>query len=69
MGSPRGRLVAQERAALALWLLMQSPMTTRQVAEKVGLKHESAREMLCRISRVVPLYFDGRVWRVLEGGK
>ena len=62
-------MVAQERSALALWLLMQAPLTTRQIADKVGLQHESAREMLCRISRAVPLYFDGRFWRVLGRGK
>ena len=57
-------LTAQERAALALWLLQQKPMTTRQVAERVDLSMDGARCMLKRISRVVPVVYEGRRWWV-----
>jgi hypothetical protein len=57
-------LTAQERAALALWLLMQGPQSTREIAGRCGMSMRGARDMLYRISRVVPLYYEGRYWRV-----
>jgi hypothetical protein len=57
-------LLAQERAALALWLLMQGAMTVKQMAGKLNLSRQGAWDLLRRISRVVPIYEDGVLWRV-----
>ena len=59
-------LTSQERAALALWLLIQVPMSTREIAERCGMQMAGAWKMLNVISRVVPLYRDGGKWRILR---
>ena len=59
-------LTSQERAALALWLLIQVPMSTREIAERCGMQMAGAWKMLNLISRVVPLYRDGGKWRILR---
>jgi len=73
MTSPED-LTGQERAALALWLLIQSPMSTRQIAERCGITKSGAWQMLCKLARVVPLSYEGGEWfvnnsRVLYGGR
>lgn len=57
---------AQERAALALWLVSQRPMTTRSLATRLEISREGARVLMIKISRTVPVYFDeaGGVWRM-----
>ena len=59
---------AQERAALALWLLQQQPMTTRQMAERLGMTYEGARCLLITISRTTPIYRDDddHLWRLVD---
>jgi len=57
-------LTAQERAALALWLLLQYPMTTRELAERVELSMRGTRHLLSKLSRVVPLCYESRHWWV-----
>ncbi len=52
-------LTPQERAVLALWLLIQVPMSTREICKRCGMEMAGAWKMLNRISRVVPLYRDG----------
>ena len=47
---------AQERAALAMWLLMQRPHTTAGIARRLGLSVSGTNKLLARISRVVPIY-------------
>ena len=59
-------LTSQERAVLALWLLIQVPMSTREISERCGMQMAGAWNMLNRISRVVPLYRDGGKWRILR---
>ena len=51
---------------MALWLLVQVPMSTREIAERCGLEMAGAWKMLNLISRVVPLYRDGGKWRILR---
>lgn len=52
---------AQERAALAAWLLMQGGLyTTAQIAERVGLSREGAHAILDKISRSIPIWQDER---------
>jgi len=59
-------LTPQERAVLALWLLIQFPMSTREISERCGMEMAGAWKMLNRISRVVPLYREGGKWRILR---
>ena len=51
---------------MALWLLIQVPMSTREIAERCGMQMAGAWKMLNLISRVVPLYRDGGKWRILR---
>jgi DNA-binding IclR family transcriptional regulator len=66
MCDPPEYLTPQERAVLALWLLIQVPMSTREIAERCGMEMAGAWKMLNRISRVVPLYRDAGKWRILR---
>ena len=56
----------QERAALALWLVMQRPQTTGSLAQRLGMTREGARVMLGKLARTVPIYFDEdqAAWRL-----
>jgi len=59
-------LVAQERAASIAWYLCEGArMTTREIAECVGLHVKSAYHMMNKIARVVPICLDddGRWYR------
>ena len=66
MSDTPGYLTPQERAVLALWLLIQVPMSTREISERCGMQMSGAWKMLNLISRVVPLYRDGGKWRILR---
>jgi len=56
-----------ERVALVVWHLMRGQkLTTRSVATLTGLPMPSAWRMMARLSRVVPVYQDGPVWRMCE---
>ena len=60
-------MTSQERAALALWLILQRPHTTATLAHRLGLSCEGARVMLFQISRVVPIFYtkqDG-FWKIV----
>jgi len=59
-------LTPQQRAALVLWLLMQQPMTTRQLAGKLGLTDRGTRDLLSTLSCVVPIYQHKRLWSILK---
>lgn len=59
-------MTAQQRAARALWLLQQSPMSTRQVADECGLSMQGARQMLHGLARVIPICYDRYTWWVDE---
>ena len=58
-------LSPQQRAALAVLLLLDRPMTTAEIAERCGLSTRGARAMLGRISRIWPLYVDAGRWTML----
>ena len=59
---------AQERAALAMWLLMQRPHTTAGIARRVGLTNRGARYLLVNMSRVVPMFRDKKrgIWQICK---
>jgi len=57
-------LLPTERVALAMWLLMQQPMTTRNLALRLGMSIEGARVMLTKMSRVVPIHWHEGRWQV-----
>lgn len=63
---PGGDMVATERAGLALWLLLQEPMSTAEAAERCGLSYEGARQLLTKLSRVVPIYREGGKWCISQ---
>lgn len=57
-------LSAQERAALALWLVMQEPLGNPELADRLGMTADGARVMMCKISRVVPICYVEHAWRI-----
>lgn len=59
-------LTAQERAALAVWLIWQRPQTTASIARRLKMTCEGARVMLVKISRVVPIYNHNGLWQYLD---
>jgi len=64
---PANDLVVTERAAQAAWMLCEgATLTTRQIAEKVGLHVKSAYHMMNKIARVLPVQLDdeGRWHRI-----
>ena len=59
MDYPGNDMVVTERAAQAAWLLCEgATLTTRQIAEKVGLHVKSAYHMMNKIARVLPVMLD-----------
>lgn len=60
-----GELTPTERAGLAVWLLLQGPMTPRELAGRLEMSPHGARALLRRLSGSVPLSSDeGGCWRV-----
>lgn len=57
---------AQERAALAYHFLLQAPMTTRDLADRLNMSRQGAWALLTTISRVVAIYYDDGQWRLLK---
>jgi len=58
--------IPYERAARALWLLLQEPFSTQKMAERLGVHRKTAWLLLTAISRVVPIYYHNRLWRICE---
>jgi len=52
------------RIGLAVWLLLQQPMTPRSLAERLEMTPHGARSMLRRLSLTLPLIDDGGQWRI-----
>ena len=56
----------EERAALLVWHLAHGDaFSTTDAAKMTGLSPQGARRLLASLSRVVPIYQDGRLWQVL----
>ncbi len=55
-----------ERIALVVWYLAHGEgLTTKQVEQITGITRRSALHLMCRISRVLPIYQDDAyVWQV-----
>ena len=67
MDYPANDLVVTERAAQAAWMLAEgATLTTREIAERVGLHVKSTYHMMYKIARVLPIELDeaGRWCRV-----
>lgn len=64
MFEPVSEMTPTERAGLAVWLLLQQPMTPRSLAERLEITPHGARAMLRRLSLAVPLIDDGGRWRI-----
>ena len=55
-----------ERAALIVWYMAHGlALSNREIMQITGLSRSRARDMMCRISRVLPLYQDeSHIWRL-----
>ena len=61
MTDSQPELVAQERAAMVAWRLADGAgMTTRDVADCVGLQLRGAYHMMNKLMKVLPIRLDGR---------
>ena len=59
---------SQERAVAAYDSILKQPQTTAAIAQRTGLTYSGAWQMLCRISRIVPIYHDSatKTWRICK---
>ena len=57
----------EERAALVTWYLSHGDaFRTSEVCRMTGLTRQGAYRLLCKLSRVIPVYQDeSGVWQVL----
>jgi len=61
----RGDTLPTERVGVVVYILTTNrgrKFTTSYFAEKTGLRHHSAWEMLCKLSRVLPIVQDIDGW-------
>jgi len=65
------RLTTTEASGLLSWHLAHGDaVTNEQAAQLTGLDPHSAYQMLCRLSRVIPIYEDAdHAWQVLAVGE
>lgn len=63
---PASEYTSQERAALALWLLMQTPMTTTELATRLEMSSDGMRILLWKLTRVVPIFYHEGQWQVCQ---
>ena len=58
---------ATQRIGRVTWqLLHRGSLTTAQAAAIAEITSAGAWAMLCRLAGVLPVYFDGDVWRLVE---
>lgn len=55
----------ERAAALAYEFAHGRAYTARRISERYGISTRGAYKLVNRISRAIPLYEDGGVWRVL----
>jgi len=61
------RLTTTEAAALLVWHLSHGDvLTAQEAAQMLGLSRQGAWSLLCRISRVVPIYENDGYWQVIS---
>jgi hypothetical protein len=66
MDYPDEDLVITERAALVAWHLAHGEgMTTGDVARLVGVHESTARRMMYKLSRVLPIIHKNGCWEAL----
>lgn len=55
-----------ERVALLVWYMAHGvALSNVEIIKITGLKRRTAYEMMCRISRILPIYQDEEhIWRV-----
>ena len=63
---PEDEYTQLERHYLSYHFILQGTMTTTELARRLGMTPSGARRMLCRATRVVPIYQDENGWHVLE---
>ena len=65
-------VTSSERVALVVWRLAsnrQAGLTTRQISDMCGISMQGAFDLMCRVSRVLPVAQDEeRIWRTMGSG-
>lgn len=57
-----------ERVALVVWYMAHGMgLSTREVARLTGLQPRNARELMYRVSRILPVYQEEGVWLICKG--
>ncbi len=60
-------LTQSEGQGRVVWALANGEgLTVRQAAQMAGMTQSGVYRMLCRLSRVLPIYCDNHVWQRLE---
>jgi len=64
---PEEDLVVTERAALVAWHLAHGEgMTIADIADMVGVHRSTARRMMMKLARVLPIIHEDGFWEALE---
>lgn len=59
-----------ERIAFIIWsMTLGAKLTTKEIAQLLGITHVGAYLMLCRSSRAIPLIFENGRWSVVQNTK
>lgn len=58
--------IIERSAHINTRMMLGEALTARQIAQEYGISRQSAYYTLGMMSRVVPLYSDGGLWRVGE---
>lgn len=59
-----------ERISFIIWsMTLGAKLTTREIAQLLGITRAGAYLMLCRSSRAIPLVFENGRWSVIQGTK
>ena len=61
--TPQDELTPQERAGIIAWrLAMGEGVTTAKAMQLTGLKERGARQLLNKLARKLPIYYDDGIW-------
>ena len=67
MAEMYGGMTPIERAAhITMRLVLGEELTARQIARQYDVTRKTASGLLCRTSRVVPIYSDRGIWRLSD---
>ena len=59
--------IVTERVAVIVWKIAQGQVyTTAEIAVICGLTWDGAYKLMCRVSRVLPIYLDNAQWKSID---